>query len=122
MSAHILIVDDSPILMNLLRAHLLAEGFQVSTANDYDEVASCLGASKPDVIMLDTTIRDFAGWEMCARLCQRSGSPILYITGPEIEGRQQHAFEVAHGEVLAKPFTFDTLLRRIDALLLKRHN
>ena len=77
MSAHVLIVDDSPILMNLLRAHLRAEGFEVSTADDYAQVAACLCEHKPDLILLDTTVHDFAGWEMCARLCQRSGIPIL---------------------------------------------
>ncbi len=119
MSAHVLIVDDSPILMNLLRAHLRAEGFEVSTADDYAQVAACLCEHKPDLILLDTTVHDFAGWEMCARLCQRSGIPILYITAPDVPGRSARAFEPVRGEVLAKPFSFDTLLRRIEGLLVK---
>jgi DNA-binding response OmpR family regulator len=81
MSVHILIVDDSPILKNLLRAHLLAEGFEVSTADDYDGVASCLGEGKPDVIMLDTTIRDFS-WDCAAAL-------VILSSGRQWQASQQ---------------------------------
>lgn len=118
MAPHILIVDDSPILMNLLKAHLVAEGFVVTAADDDRSVAAFLEKNRPDLIMLDLTMPDALSWERLAHLCEGSGVPILYISGPEIAGRRDRVSDLPQAQVLAKPFTFETLLRRITTMLM----
>jgi DNA-binding response OmpR family regulator len=118
MAELILIVDDNPILTALLRAHLLAEGFEVVTADDVESVTTALDTAPPDLILLDVTAPDHAGWELCIHQCERSAASILYITPPGAPPDHPRLARTSESASIAKPFSFEALLKRVQAILL----
>src|SRR4029453_14924923 len=88
MGAHILVVDDDPLLAAALRRPLAYEGFEVQVATSGEEALSRAVERTPDLVILDVLLPGIDGLEVCRRLRQMGDSPVLMLTArgevPEI--------------------------------------
>ena len=114
---HILVVDDEPRLLSFLRSELKASGYQVSVANDGKSGLRAAGARGPDLVILDVMLPDMDGFEVCRRLREGSGVPILMLSARGGDTDKVTGLDAGADDYLAKPFSTSELLARVRALL-----
>ncbi len=120
MSARILIVDDEPALITLLRYNLEREGFQVSEAADGEEALLRAREDKPDLIVLDWMLPLVSGIEVCRRLRRLPDSravPVVMLTARGEEADKVRGLEGGADDYVTKPFSPTELIARVRALL-----
>lgn len=114
----ILIVDDEPRLLRLVKVNLIASGYEVATATDGKTAIGLLEASNFDLLVLDIMLPgSLNGFEVCQRIREFSDIPVIMLTGRAREQDRIRGFDVGADDYLTKPFSVDELLRRIRAVL-----
>ena len=115
----LLIVEDNLPLAQCLRLELEAEGFNAVTVPDASTALLQLQASEPvDLLVVDWDLPDISGLELLRRLRKHKfQQPILMLTGHEEVDRKVLALESGADDYMVKPFSFDELQARIQALL-----
>lgn len=117
MKPRVLVVDDDEKLIAVLRRSLTYEGYDVVCAsNGRDALRECAFAP-PDLIILDWMMPDLDGIEVCRRVRQESGVPILMLTAKDAVGDRVLGLETGADDYLIKPFALEELLARVKALL-----
>ncbi|MGV6814323.1 MAG: response regulator [Phycisphaerales bacterium] len=115
----VLVVDDEPDLVELIRYNLQGEGFGVISA---DNGASALELAKshlPDLIVLDVMMPELSGIEVAKRLRAQSETstiPIIMLTAKSAEADELAGLGVGADDYVTKPFSMQILLARIHAL------
>ena len=120
----ILVVEDEPAMVELLRYNLESEGFDVATAHDGDEAMLALEEEQPDMLLLDWMLPKVSGIEICRRLRrdQRHGNmPVIMITARGEEADRVRGLDVGADDYVAKPFSPAELMARIRAVLRRRN-
>ncbi len=114
---HILVVDDDPDLLELLRSYLGSNGFSVAVAADGVAMRAELAARAPDAIVLDLMLPGEDGLSLTRALRANSQVPILMLSARGEELDRVIGLEVGADDYLAKPFGPRELLARLRALL-----
>ena len=117
---NVLVVDDDPEIVSLLRRGLLYEGFNVTTASNGKEAIEKTREKEPDLIILDVMMPGIDGIEVSKRLRQASDIPILMLTARGTVADKVTGLDAGADDYLVKPFAFDELLARVRALLRRR--
>jgi DNA-binding response OmpR family regulator len=117
MMARVLIVDDEPNLRHTLSYSLQREGHEVAQAADGETALATAERQPLDLVILDLMLPGIDGLEVCRRLRQRSGVPILMLTARDTEIDRVVGLEVGADDYLAKPFSMRELLARVKAIL-----
>lgn len=113
----ILIVDDDPSIRKFIRANLEARGYQVLSAEDGDEAVRIVEKEMPDLILLDIMMPKINGFEVCQRIRQWSGVPIIMLSARAGEMDKVTCLDCGADDYLTKPFSLKELLSRIKAVL-----
>jgi len=114
----ILIVDDEPRLLRLVKVNLLASGYEVATTTDGKTAIELIEASDCDLLILDIMLPgQLNGFEVCKRIREFSDIPVIMLTGRAREQDRIRGFDVGADDYLTKPFSVEELLRRIKAVL-----
>lgn len=114
----ILVVDDEPRLVRLVKVNLLASGYEVAIAADGKTALELLEASDYDLLILDIMLPgSFNGFEVCKRIREFSDIPVIMLTGRAREQDRIRGFDVGADDYLTKPFSVEELLRRVKAVL-----
>jgi DNA-binding response OmpR family regulator len=114
----ILVVDDDPAIISLLRRGLTYEGFTVETAADGTEGLAAARDRSPDLVILDLMMPGLDGIEVLRRLRAADPRlPILLLTARDAPADQVEGLEQGADDYVVKPFTFEVLLARTRALL-----
>ena len=116
MAYRILIVDDEPILTELLSAHLQDHGYTVSAANSSDEALAKLN-TKPNLILLDINMPGMDGLELCKVIRNHIVCPVLFLTARITEQDKVNGLRAGGDDYITKPFGLQELLARIEAHL-----
>lgn len=112
----ILVVDDEPRLVRLVKANLLASGYGVGIAGDGKTALEMLETSTYDLLILDIMLPgSLSGFEVCKNLREFSDIPIIMLTGRAREQDRIRGFDVGADDYLTKPFSVEELLRRIKS-------
>jgi two-component system response regulator MprA len=120
--ADILVVDDDPNLLRMLRRGLVLAGYTVVAAEDGESALRILRTQEPDVVVLDVMLPEpLDGLEVARRL-RESGSdvPIIMLTARDQLADKVAGFASGADDYLPKPFAFEELLARVGALLRRR--
>jgi two-component system response regulator MprA len=116
--AKILVVDDDPKLLNMLRRTLTYEGFQVTTAGDGSAALAEMQAHRPDVIVLDWMMPGLDGIGVMKHLrAANDKTLVLMLTARDSVENRVEGLETGADDYLVKPFAPVELLARIHALL-----
>ncbi len=117
----ILVVDDEQDLCEILRFNLEAEGFEVDTAGSAEEALNLRGSYS--LILLDVMMDRMSGFEMAERLrAKGDNTPIIFLTARDAHDDQLQGFNLGADDYITKPFSFDTVLARIKAVLRRSQN
>ncbi len=114
--AHILIVDDEPVIVDSLAYSLRREGYEVSIAENGPDALDLFERDHPDLIVLDIMLPGMDGLEVCKRLRLKSTVPIIMLTARSDEVDKILGLEIGADDYLPKPFSFRELLARIRSL------
>jgi two-component system phosphate regulon response regulator PhoB len=123
MSARVLVVDDEPDLLELVRVNLSQSGYTVETAASGTDALAALRRAPPDVMVLDLMLPDLSGTELCARVRadQRlTGLPIIMLTAKSEEIDRVVGLELGADDYVTKPFSPRELALRVRAVLRRR--
>jgi DNA-binding response OmpR family regulator len=115
--ARILVVDDEPKIVQLVRDYLERAGFAVSTARDGNEALMRAHSERPDLIVLDLGLPGLDGLEVTRRLRRDSGVPIIMLTARHEETDKVVGLELGADDYVTKPFSPRELEARVRAVL-----
>lgn len=114
----ILIVDDEPRLIRLVREVLGAVGYEVLEAADGETGIEMVALEQPDLLLLDILLpRGMDGYEVCRRVREFSNLPIIMLTAKAREADMLEGFDVGADDYLTKPFSAKELIARVEAVL-----
>ncbi|MCP9822388.1 response regulator transcription factor [Cyanobium sp. L1E-Cus] len=117
-SARLLIVDDDPELRVFLRTELEIEGYACTEAASGQQALMQLRESRWDLLLLDWTLPDFSGVEICRRLRGSDDqTPVLMLTARDDVRERVEALDAGADDYLTKPFSIEELLARVRARL-----
>jgi DNA-binding response OmpR family regulator len=119
-AARILLIEDDHRLAEMLSEYLGGAGFQVSVARDGRSGLQRLEAEACDALVLDLTLPDLDGLEVCRRLRALSDVPVLMLTARGDAMDRVVGLEMGADDYLAKPFEPRELLARLRAILRRR--
>jgi two-component system KDP operon response regulator KdpE len=109
----VLVVDDDRALLRALQVGLAARGHQVVVAVAGEEGLAKVALSEPDVVVLDLGLPDIDGLEVCHRIRQWSGVPIIVLSAVGLEDRKVAALDGGANDYVTKPFGMAELDARI---------
>jgi len=122
--SRILIVEDDPSLVELLRYNLESEGFEVSVARDGESGMEAIVADDPDLVVLDWMLPNISGIEICRQMRQRTATkttPVIMLTAKGEESDRVRGLETGADDYIVKPFSPAELTARIKAVLRRAH-
>ncbi len=116
--ARVLIVDDEPKLVRLVREILTGTHYQVLTASNGSNALESIVMEKPDLVLLDLILPgEMDGYEVARRVREFSDVPIIMLTAKVREIDILRGFEMGADDYITKPFSAKELLARIRAVL-----
>ena len=121
----ILIVDDEKDLVDILKARLEIEGYEILAAYDGQEGLEKAQEEKPDLILLDVMMPKMNGYQVCRLLKydeEFQNIPVIIITARGQEQDKMTGDEVGADEYITKPFENGVLFAKIKELLGKSRN
>lgn len=117
-SARILIVDDEPKHVRLVREILAAVGYTVLTSSSGDKAITTLILEEPDLVILDILLLGaLDGYQLAERIRELTDVPIIILSARNRQADILRGFEVGADDFLTKPFSAQELLARINAIL-----
>ena len=113
----ILLVDDDPQLIRLVRANLESVGYRVLVAMNAHSALEIVDMEIPALILLDIMLPEIDGYELCQRIREFSDVPIIMLTAKVEDVDKVRGLKSGADDYLTKPFNVQELLARIEAVL-----
>ena len=116
----IMVVDDHPDLVEIVRITLETEGFNVRCFYNGQQLFAGLKEQKPDLILLDIMMPQMNGWEVLRRLKEDPGMasiPVILLTAKVQSNDVLEGYNMGADYYITKPFTNTQLLTGINRLL-----
>jgi len=120
MSAKVLIVDDEPHIVELVKFNLETEGFKIIEAFDGKQAIDLAHCQKPDLIILDLMLPEMDGLQVCKELRASRDTrdiPIIMLTARGGEIDKILGLEIGADDYITKPFSPRELIARVKAVL-----
>ncbi|MDB5856547.1 MAG: two component transcriptional regulator, winged helix family [Ramlibacter sp.] len=118
---HILVVDDDPLMRELIGGYLLESGLRVSSAQDGAEMSRILKEQVIDLVLLDLRLEEEDGMQLARQLREWTDVPVIIVTGRRDEADRVMGLEIAADDYVVKPFSNRELLARVRAVLRRYH-
>ncbi len=118
-SRKVLIADDEPDILEILKYNLVNEGYQVYTAKDGDEAIEKAKFALPDLVVLDIMMPKKSGVEVCQILRAQpafKNTLIIFLTALNDEGTQVRGLETGADDYISKPISTKVFVSRVNAL------
>jgi DNA-binding response OmpR family regulator len=113
----VLVVDDQPEIVRILRDYLERAGFSVLTAADGAAAVTCTRRDKPDLVVLDLTLPTLDGLDVARALRRESEVPIIMLTARTEEADRVAGLELGADDYVTKPFSPREVVARVRAVL-----
>ncbi|NNF64734.1 MAG: response regulator transcription factor [Acidimicrobiia bacterium] len=116
-SRRVLVVDDEPMVREVVTAYLKREGFVVSEAADGQEALDSLRRSTPDLIVLDVMLPKVDGFSVLNHLRKLNDVPVILLTARAEESDRVLGLELGADDYVVKPFSPRELTARVRSVL-----
>jgi two-component system, OmpR family, KDP operon response regulator KdpE len=113
----ILVVDDEPQILRVMRASLPARGYEVITALSGEEALHQIRKQMPELIILDLAMPGMSGLEVCRQVRELASVPIIVLSAKGSESDKIAALDQGADDYVTKPFAMGELLARVRAVL-----
>ena len=115
--SRVLVVDDDPGIVKLVRAYLEQAGFGVLTAYDGKKAMQIARHESPDLVILDLMMPEMDGWDVCRALRKESDVPVIMLTARVEETDKLVGLELGADDYVTKPFSPRELVARVRSVL-----
>jgi len=113
----VLVVDDEPAIVELLRDFLEAEGFGVETARDGREALAALDHAPVACVLLDVMMPDLSGFDVCRRIRERSDVPLLFLSARDGDLDKIRGLGLGGDDYIVKSATPGEVVARVKGVL-----
>lgn len=113
----VLVVDDEPMVRDVLSRYLRRDGFEVATASDGEEALVRFNEAEPDLVLLDLMLPRVDGYEVFRRLREQSPTPVIMLTARGEEMDRIVGLERGADDYIGKPFSPREVVARVRAVL-----
>jgi two-component system KDP operon response regulator KdpE len=113
----ILLVEDDPNIVDLIRSNLAVRGYDVVVSTDGSRALVLLETERPDIVLLDLMLPDIDGFDLCRRMRERSNVGVIVVSARGGDRDKVAALNLGADDYMTKPFSIDELLARIAATL-----
>ncbi|WNF36486.1 response regulator transcription factor [Bacillaceae bacterium IKA-2] len=117
MALKILVVDDEPMIIDVIKAYLERAGYLVYSAINGSEALRLIEEVSFDFLILDLMLPDFSGEEICKRVRETSDVPIMMLTAKTAEEDRINGIVIGADDYLTKPFSPREVVVRVEAIL-----
>jgi DNA-binding response OmpR family regulator len=117
MSSKILVVDDEPKIVRVLRGYLESAGFQVIAAYDGTEALAAVRHKAPDLVILDLMLPEVDGLDVARAIRRKSDVPLIMLTARVEEADRLIGLELGADDYVTKPFSPREVVARVRAVL-----
>ncbi len=117
MTARILIVDDEPELVRVIRSYMENAGFQAAAAFRGDEALQVFRAERPDLVILDLNLPGMDGLDVAREIRRLGQTPIIMLTARVEETDRLVGLELGADDYVTKPFSPREVVARVRAVL-----
>lgn len=118
----ILLIEDDLSLINGLSFAIKKQGYEVEVAQTSLEADAVWAEGKYDLIILDVSLPDGSGFDICKRIRQTSKVPIIFLTAADEETDIIMGLDIGGDDYITKPFKLAVFMSRINALLRRSDN
>jgi len=115
--SRVLVVDDDPGIVKLVRAYLEQAGYSVLAAQEGKKALQIARHDKPDLVILDLMLPEMDGWDVCRALRKESDVPIIMLTARVEESDKLIGLELGADDYVTKPFSPRELVARVRSVL-----
>jgi len=113
----VLIIEDDPNIVDLIRANLAVRGFDTLVSSDGSKALAMLEREQPDMVLLDLMLPGIDGFELCKQIREQSAVAIIVVSARGGERDKVTALNMGADDYMTKPFGIEELLARILATL-----
>jgi two-component system KDP operon response regulator KdpE len=113
----VLMVEDDPNIVDLIRSNLTVRGFDAVVSTDGSRALRLFETEEPDIVLLDLMLPGADGMELCRQIRERSSVGIIVVSARGGEHDKVTALNMGADDYLTKPFGIEELLARITATL-----
>jgi two-component system, OmpR family, KDP operon response regulator KdpE len=117
LNTRILVVEDDPNIVDLIRSNLAVRGFETIVSTDGVRALYLLETERPDIILLDLMLPEVDGFELCKQVRERSSVGVIVISARGGDRDKVAALNLGADDYMTKPFSIEELLARIAATL-----
>jgi two-component system response regulator ResD len=117
MAARVLVVDDEPIVRDVLSRYLTRGGYQVEQAGDGEAALAAFDRTSPDLVLLDLMLPRMDGVEVFTRIRSSSDTPVIMLTAKGEEADRVIGLEIGADDYVSKPFSPREVLARVRSVL-----
>jgi DNA-binding response OmpR family regulator len=115
--ATVLVVDDEPIVREVVARYLRSEGFTILEAGDGDAAVELVERERPDLVVLDVMLPGLDGLAVCRWIRARSELPVIMLTARGDEADRIVGLELGADDYVTKPFSPRELAARVKTIL-----
>src|SRR6266545_1804393 len=116
----VLIVDDEPMVRDVLARYLTRSGFIAESAADGVAAIEAFDASRPDLVLLDLMLPKIDGLSVFRSIRSRAATPVIMLTARGAETERIAGLELGADDYVAKPFSPREVVARVQAVLRRR--
>ncbi len=115
--SRVLVVDDEPMVLEVVTAYLERDGFQVATATSGAEALAAIAEARPDLVVLDVMLPEIDGFDVLGRIRRTSDTPVILLTARTEEPDRVLGLELGADDYVVKPFSPRELAARVRSVL-----
>lgn len=119
---NLLLVDDEPMMLDLLSLYLSPQGYQCIKKESAFEAIKYLESHTVDLILLDVMMPEMDGWEACVAIRKYWDTPIIMLTAMSDKTDIVKGLNYGADDYVSKPFDEEELVARIEAVLRRQKN
>ena len=113
----LLLVEDDRAISEGLEYYLSQEGFLLTTCYNYRSALETIKAHKFDLAILDISLPDGNGYDLCKKIKQKGDTPVIFLTARDDEGSTVMGLDMGADDYITKPFRIRELQSRIKSVL-----
>lgn len=117
-----LLIEDDQTLFQELRERLMQWSYKVNGIRDFSNIMSEFAELKPDLVIIDIQLPKFDGFHWCRLIRSQSTVPILFLSSRDHPADMVMSMQFGADDFIQKPFHFDVLIAKIQAILRRVHN
>lgn len=113
----ILVVDDEPVVRDVLSRYLTREGYTVSEANDGEEALSAIRNEQPQAVVLDLMLPRLSGLDVLKLVRLESDLPVIILSARASEAERINGLQLGADDYIVKPYSPREVVERVRAVL-----